>query len=259
MSNRNETKKSVKAMALQGVKLKTAYRRIMKGALETEYEMIAESLVEAYGADSVVKMLAGTPYFGMLAKAIPALKKNGIKVDDIPGYIYKDLLIPDAVISVLLKEGATVSELIEKMDDLYIAKHFDELVEGGMEPNEILAYIKCLDYFKGGDFIVKISKNKKADINILARNVRLHEYLHWIDWFNKANVDKMILVDKIRAEDTLNGMYAPYCKAFHEDLMEAIGEVESQEEREALILKVESAKRYDFSDVGSVIEWESDQ
>jgi hypothetical protein len=258
MSNYTETKKTIQAFAQQGIKPEDAYRRVMKGSIKEDHAMIMKCLIGSYGAEKIAKVLAGMALFEPLIVAIPLLKEKDVQMDDVLGCISKNLIVPGAVINALLEAGATPSVLIERAEDLTIAALFDKFVTKGLKPNEVLAHIKGLDYFRGGEFIKKM-KDCGADINILAKNLRLHEYLYWIGHFNKAGADEMVLVEKIRAEETLDGAYAPYCKVFHDDMVRVINKLELEEDRKALILKVESAKPYDFSDVGSAEEWESNQ
>lgn len=252
------TKKEIYALKDQGKKPEDVYRAVMGNTEEVERRVILDCLIGVFGAKIIAKMLARAAQFESLVAIMPTLKEKDVNMDDILNHISKNLIVPGAVINALLEAGATPSVLIERAEDLTIAALFDKFVAKGLEPNEVLAHIKGLDYFRGGEFIKKM-RDSGADINILAKNLSLHEYLHWIDYFNKAGADEMVLVEKIRAEETLNGVYAPYCKVFHDDMVKVINRLESEEDRKALILKVESAKRYDFSDVGSVIEWELNQ
>ncbi len=253
--SREEIKKIISDMAQKGTGPEVAYRKIAKKTGKVGPIFVAECLIDAYGAEAVAKMLASGCYYEVLAYSLAIFKEKGIKMDEICEWLNPEILHPYSLLHYLLVAGATPEVVINRMDNIAIADHFAVLMAAGMKPDEIAQHIKSLDAFRGGEIIVKLAK-LGTDINIIARNLRLHEYLQWVGKLNAEGVDQMILVDKIRKEESLDGMYAPYCEAYHEEMMDAISKVESEEERAELIQKIETAKPYDFSDVGSAEEWE---
>ena len=208
---------------------------------------VVDSFLEKYDAETVVRMLKNGYHYDALAFSLAVFKNDGVDMDQICKWLG---LIPRySLVQGLLLHGATPKDVLQHMDSIDIQNNIELFIMLGMDPNEIAEYIDSLDAIRG-DLYIDALVDYGVDMNIVARNLRLNEYLDNLKYLKKVGVvDKSILVDKIRAADSLDGPMAAHCRVYREEMIRAIDEVVPENERMPLLEKVLSAKPYDFSAV----------